>query len=207
MSDLGEARDAGSDDALQARVEFADALLKLRAGVAPSHLARVSVRAARRAAAPIIDPLIERSRSSAGAIALAGAAAALFYGLGISRGESGLTQKKAQPERPPPEPGSGAPPLGGVAAGIAKSLVLAGAGMAAGWAASSFVPMSERERQFGQRAQRDMCAWSRQYANVDRKDVAGDAAKSIGLPNTLSGMLGVAAFAAQLLAPRPPAGK
>lgn len=211
MADPGAQFLEGEHQAAQARADLAQALAALQDRLTPAHLASALGQSARRAAAPLIDPVIAQTRSSGGVIALSAAAAAVFYGLGHARAvkappaESAATAPGAPPQTAsPPQNGvrnNGAPARRGK--GLAKALILSAASLAAGAALGSGLPLSETEERFGRTEGRNIRRWAKNLADTHSGEIAAGAANAFGIAGRLGSLLSVAALVAGHLARKP----
>ena len=215
MADPGAQFLSDEHRAAQARADLAEALAALQDRLTPAHLVSALGQSARRAAAPLLDPVIAQPRSSGGVIALSAAAAAVFYGLGHARAVKTAPAEPAAktPDAPPltkspPQDGArqnGAPARRGN--GLAKALILSVASLAAGAALGSGLPLSETEERFGRTEGRNIRRWAKNLAETHSGEIASGVANAFGIAGRVGSLLSVAALVAGQLTKKPDAGR
>ena len=221
--------------AQQARADLVEALASLRDSVTPAHLASALAQSARSAAAPFVDPLIEKTKSSSGLLVLAGSAAAVIFGLGrasvasaneakkpVTAGQESNRQAGARaaaaktsdtaPAAPtatasnPARPAKPKRDSPGFGKGLAKTLLLAAAGLAAGSAFGTGIPLTDNERQFGKNQGRDIRRWAQRLAEDHAGELMNGAVNSFGIASRLGTLIGVAALVAAQFETKPKGG-
>lgn len=210
----------------QARADLAQAVARLQDRLTPAHMLSALGQSVRGAAAPLVDPLIAQTKSSSGVIMLAGAAAALVYGLGRA--------SVSRPQPPPPAASAG-PPVNGAAferpamdrdspgtgpasarpaadtsgkhSGLANgakqsgtnlrsALILSAASLAAGAAIGATLPLADSEKRFAKTQGRDIKDWVKAMLEDHKSELAGQAANAFGIASHIGTLLSVAALVA-----------
>ena len=209
----------------QARADLAQAVARLQDRLTPAHMLSALGQSVRGAVSPLVDPLIAQTKSSSGVIMLAGAAAALVYGLG-----------RASVGRPPPPPAASAgPPVNGAAferaamdrdspgtrpasarpaadtsgkhSGLASgakqsgtnlrsALILSAASLAAGAAIGATLPLADSEKRFAKTQGRDIKDWVKAMLEDHKVELVGQAANAFGIASHIGTLLSVAALVA-----------
>ena len=209
----------------QARADLAQAVARLQDRLTPAHMLSALGQSVRSAAAPLVDPLIAQTKSSSGVIMLAGAAAALVYGLGrasVSRPQPPPAASAGPPvngaafERPAMDrdsPGTGPASAGpaadtsgkhsGLANGAKQSgtnlrsaLILSAASLAAGAAIGATLPLADSEKRFAKTQGRDIKDWVKAMLEDHKSELAGQAANAFGIASHIGTLLSVAALVA-----------
>ena len=209
MHDASADLSSNEEAAEQARGDLADALAKLQDRLTPAHILGDIGHSARSAAAPLIDPLIAQTRSSAGLIGLAGTAAAIVYGLGRANGSRQHTEKPAarkdglgvMSEASDDAPAAAQPrqstPLR--ARQKIKALLLAAGALAAGSAIGASLPLTRAEKQFGEGPGRDLRRRARKLARDHSGEIMSGAVNAFGVAKGIGGLIGLLALAASQL--------
>lgn len=184
----------------QARADLAQAISGLRVRLTPAHMLHAAGESARAAVEPLVSPLLAQAKSSGGAIVLAGAVAALFYGLGRAKAgdvvpaarparsataaaAAGYAAKAAAPVRPRGSLSRG---------GLGKALLISTLALATGAAMGTIMPVTEHERNFAKRTRLDIKDWTQSNSGA----IMSRAVNAFGIARGLGSMLALMAFVA-----------
>lgn len=193
MLDFPSPADQQEMRAVQARADLVAALGQLRERLTPAHVLSEAGHSLRASVAPVIDPLLAQAQSASGALALGGAAAALFFGLGRAEGKHAVEAAIAgKPEDGTSPDTAAAVPAKAGSGSIVKTLLVSAAAVAAGAVIATKLPVSDTERQFSATTGRDIKRWAKDHS----AEIIGGAVNAFGLARGAGGLLALVALAA-----------
>ena len=186
---------------VEARAGLVAALANAREELKPASLADRAKQSAMAAIAPVVDPLLQQTKSASGWIFLASSAAAMVFALGRSSAPAHLDEPVAQPDSAatalfPDAAKTPAPQPPGKKAGfksILNSALLAGGGIAAGAFIASRFPLTEAEKLHGAAVGRELGDMAKSYVQDHSRDVLHAAVNSFGIARSAGTLLAILA--------------
>ena len=184
-----------------ARADLVQALANARQELKPASLANRAKQSAMAAISPVIDPVVEKTKSSSGLLVLASSAIAMVFALGRSS-TAGQSAPVSQPsatksDRAPVSAAEIVPAKSPVSKSginsLVTSAVLAGGGVAAGAFLASRFPLTEVEKKHGAGIGRELADLTKNFVRDNSRNALNATVNSYGIARSAGTLLAILA--------------